>query len=39
MGARSGAADQEQQCGSADQLIHERLLLATSLPKAGFVTL
>jgi hypothetical protein len=38
MGARSGA-DQEQQRETADQLIHERLLLATSLPKAGFVTL
>ena len=39
MGARSGATDQEQQCETADQLVHERLLLATSLPKAGIVTL
>jgi hypothetical protein len=39
MGARSGAADQEQKCDSADQLIHQFLLLATSLPKVGIVTL
>src|SRR6478735_3698196 len=39
MGARSGAADQEQQCETADQLVHERLPLATSLPKAGIVTM
>ena len=38
MGARSGA-NQDQQCDTADELIRERLLLATSLPKAGFVTL
>ena len=31
MGARSGAADQEEQREDADRLIHERLLLATSL--------
>ena len=28
MGARSAAADQEQQCDTADQLIHELLPLA-----------
>ena len=39
MGARSGSANQDQQCETADELIRERLLLATSLPKAGFVTL
>ena len=38
MGARSGA-DQEQQRETADQLIHERLLLATSLPKVGIENL
>ena len=36
MGARSGA-DQDQQRETADQLIQERLLLA-SLPEAGIVT-
>ena len=34
MGARSGAADQKQY-DTADQLIHERFLLAASLPKVG----
>src|SRR6478672_9049266 len=32
MGARSGAADQEQQCETADQLIHELLLLRPRAP-------
>jgi hypothetical protein len=33
VGARSGA-DQDQQRDTADKLVHERLLLATSLPQA-----
>src|SRR6478735_811717 len=32
MGARSGAADQEQQCETADHLVHELLLLRPRAP-------